>query len=112
QAQLLWWYRNISRHDYFIQGWRKNKIYPDFIFTDKSENDGNDYDTIYVVETKGEQLAGNLDTKYKESVFNYCNQLGVEKEWRELNAEFGDKNFEFHVVYGDEWRNKILQMLN
>ena len=112
QAQLLWWYRNMSRHDYFIQGWRKNKIYPDFIFTDKSEKNENDYDTIYVVETKGEQLAGNLDPEYKENVFNYCNQLGVQKEWRELNAEFGDKKFEFHVVYGDEWRNRILQMLN
>ncbi len=111
QVQLLWWYRNISRHDYFIQGWRKNKIYPDFIFTDKSKKQPNDYDTVYVVESKGVQLKGNEDTTYKSSVFDYCNKLGTQKAWRELNAEFGDKQFEFHVVYGDEWRQKINEIL-
>lgn len=31
QEKLLWWYRNMSKQDYHIQGWKKNKIYPDFI---------------------------------------------------------------------------------
>src|SRR5690606_23909971 len=31
QEKLLWWYRNMSRQDYHIQGWKRNKIYPDFI---------------------------------------------------------------------------------
>lgn len=32
QQKLLWWYRNLSRQDYFVQGWKKNRIYPDFVF--------------------------------------------------------------------------------
>ena len=27
QEKLLWWFRNMSRVDYSIQGWRKNRIY-------------------------------------------------------------------------------------
>lgn len=33
QEKLLWWYRNLSRQDYYVQGWKKHRIYPDFIFT-------------------------------------------------------------------------------
>jgi type III restriction enzyme len=29
---LTWWHRNVARTQYGIQGWKKSKIYPDFIF--------------------------------------------------------------------------------
>ncbi len=61
QEKLLWWYRNMSRQDYHIQGWKRNKIYPDFIAANKKkEND--DYDTVYVLETKGIHLRELLKT--------------------------------------------------
>ena len=41
QEKLLWWYRNIAKKDYYVQGWRKNKIYPDFIFGEKDQEDEN-----------------------------------------------------------------------
>ena len=110
QQKLLWWYRNLSRQDYFIQGWRKNKIYPDFIFTDTSPNNLNDYRTIYVVETKGLHLQ-NEDTAYKTNVFEFCNSLGKQKDWRELNLEFKGRKFEFQVIFENEWRNRINQIL-
>jgi type III restriction enzyme len=31
-AALSWWHRNVARSQYAVQGWRKAKIYPDFIF--------------------------------------------------------------------------------
>lgn len=110
QQKLLWWYRNLSRQDYFIQGWRKNKIYPDFIFTDTSPNNLNDYRTIYVVETKGLHLQ-NEDTAYKTNVFEFCNSLGKQKDWRELNLEFKGRKVEFQVIFENEWRNRINQIL-
>jgi type III restriction enzyme len=111
QQKLLWWYRNLSRQDYFIQGWKKNKIYPDFIFTDTSSGSANDYNAVYVVETKGLHLKGSEDTTYKTSIFAFCNKLGKQKDWRELNLEFKDKRIEFQVIYEDEWRNRINQIL-
>lgn len=104
QERLLWWYRNLSRQDYFIQGWKRNKIYPDFIFTETDEK-GRDFSKVYVVETKGIHLK-NEDTDYKKSVFKFCNELGTKKEWKELNKEFS-KGIEFQVIFENEWKKKI-----
>ncbi len=106
QEKLLWWYRNLSRQDYYIQGWKKYKIYPDFIFTDADDKKQNDYSKIYVVETKGVHLK-NEDTDYKKDVFEFCNKLGEQRNWRELNLEFAKKKIEFQVIFGNEWKARI-----
>jgi type III restriction enzyme len=63
---LVWWHRNVARAQYGMQGWRRAKIYPDFIFaverSDKSRR-------ITVLETKGDQL-DNLDTAYKRDLLD------------------------------------------
>ena len=117
QEKLLWWYRNMSKQDYHIQGWKKNKIYPDFVaaaispsLLKKGARDKADYDTVFVLETKGIHLK-NEDTKYKQDVFTLCNELGSKKAWKELFDEFPDHDFEFQVVFEDEWQNKINAMM-
>lgn len=109
QEKLLWWYRNMSRQDYHIQGWKRNKIYPDFLLADKHESK-DDYGTVYVLETKGIHLK-NEDTKYKQDVFALCNELGAKKAWKELFDEFPDHGFQFQVVFEDEWQTKINELM-
>ena len=106
QDKLLWWYRNLSRQDYYVQGWKKYKIYPDFIFANIDEKKQNDYEKVHIIETKGIHLEKNKDTIYKESVFKLCNKLGEQKDWRELELEFG-KKIEFQIIFGDEWEKRI-----
>lgn len=106
QEKLLWWYRNLSRQDYYLQGWKKHKIYPDFIFSEKDSNMQDDYSKVFVVETKGFHLK-NEDTDYKKNVFEFCNKLGIQKSWSELNTEFDQKKIEFQVIFEDEWKAKI-----
>jgi len=106
QEKLLWWYRNLSRQDYYVQGWKKHKIYPDFIFADTDEKKQEDYNKIYIIETKGLHLK-NEDTDYKKNVFDFCNRLGLQKDWRELNLEFAEKKIEFQVIFEDERIVKI-----
>ena len=106
QGKLLWWYRNLSRQDYYIQGWKKHRIYPDFIFADTDDKKQDDYNKIYVVETKGLHLK-NEDTDYKNNVFDFCNRLGQQRDWRELNLEFAEKRIEFQVIFEDEWKARI-----
>lgn len=106
QEKLLWWYRNISRQDYFVQGWKKHKIYPDFVFSDIDNKKQGEYDKIFIVEVKGLYLK-NEDTEYKRNVFNFCNSLGQQKDWRELNLEFAEKRIEFQVIFEDEWKRRI-----
>lgn len=71
QAALKWWHRNVAKSgQYFVQGWRKNRVYPDFIFA-VARNDNSQ--KIVVIETKGDQLEGNLDTAYKRKLLQLVN---------------------------------------
>lgn len=67
EQALVWWHRNVARTQYGIQGWRRAKIYPDFIFA--VQQDGKTA-KITVLETKGDQL-DNLDTAYKRDVIDF-----------------------------------------
>lgn len=106
QEKLLWWYRNMSKQDYHIQGWKRNKIYPDFIVAETPQEQGEAFGDVYVLETKGLHLK-NEDTKYKQDVFELCNQLGAKKTWKELDLDFPEKKFEFQVIFDDEWQSRI-----
>ena len=64
---LKWWHRNVARNHYSVQGWRREKVYPDFIFAIR---EGDDTDRVVVLEIKGNHLAGNHDTEYKQKVLN------------------------------------------
>ncbi|MEO5805070.1 DEAD/DEAH box helicase family protein [Devosia sp.] len=64
---LTWWHRNVARTQYGIQGWRRARIYPDFIFAVRHEGEAAN---ITVLETKGDQL-DNLDTAYKRDVLSF-----------------------------------------
>jgi type III restriction enzyme len=65
---LRWWHRNVAQRQYAFQGWRKHKIYPDFIFA--MDHDG-DKERVMILETKGDHL-DNPDTKYKQKVLKAC----------------------------------------
>ena len=110
QGQLLWWYRNLSRQDYRIQGWRKHGIFPDFIASRTSAIDRTDFDKVFVVESKGIHLK-NEDTDYKKSVFKLCNKLAEEKSWTELGLEFPERKIVFELVFGDEWQKVLNRLL-
>ena len=65
---LRWWYRNVAQRQYALQGGRKNRIYPDFIFV--MEPDG-DRERIMMLETRGSHL-NNSGTQYKQKVLDEC----------------------------------------
>lgn len=60
---VTWWHRMVARQDYALQGWQRNKIYPDFIACANQNR-------LFVMETKGLQLKGNDDTEYKTRLFD------------------------------------------
>ena len=64
---LQWWHRIAARQrdGYYLQGWKQQRIYPDFV---AMTNEVNGMTRVLIFDTKGEHLAGNLDTKYKEKV--------------------------------------------
>ena len=61
---IRWWHRNVAKSEYGLQGWKRGRIYPDFIFA--VSRDAQDR-RIVALETKGDHLE-NLDTGYKRDV--------------------------------------------
>jgi type III restriction enzyme len=57
-----WWWRLTSRGAWGLQGWRRNRVYPDFLL--RFSADGN---RLMVLETKGKQL-DNDDTAFKREL--------------------------------------------
>jgi type III restriction enzyme len=69
---LHWWHRNVARgSNYSVQGWKKGKVYPDFIFAHSRADHS---ERILVWEMKGPQLEGNLDTEYKRKLLETVTQ--------------------------------------
>lgn len=110
QAQLFWWYRNRARHDYELQGWKRGKVYADFLFSLKDERGADGFSKIFVVETKGVHLK-NEDTAYKQELFDLCNEQAKRMSWTELGLDLPEKQLRFEVVFEDEWRAKLNQLM-
>ena len=107
QSRLFFWYRNEVKQNYGIQAWKKGKIYPDFIFTVTDEKQKDKVKKVYIVETKGVMLAGNPDTKYKESVFQLCNRLAKKVAPSKLDLITKGEEIEYEVIYGSEWQRRL-----
>lgn len=66
QEVVWWWYRNVVKtNGYSIQGWRRNKIYPDFII---AREKAGAVESWTVIETKGQHLYDSPDSEYKRDV--------------------------------------------
>jgi type III restriction enzyme len=68
EKSLDWWHRNVARREYAVQGWRRERIYPDFVFAVLPDGARDADKRIVVLEMKGEHLKGNPDTEYKQAV--------------------------------------------
>ncbi len=67
ERALQWWYRVAARQrgEYYLQGWKRARIYPDFV---AMTNEVNGLTRVLIFDTKGQHLSGNLDTEYKRKV--------------------------------------------
>jgi len=104
---LNWWHRNVARQQYALQGWRRDRIYPDFIFAAMRKGGKR---RLTVLETKGPHL-DNLDTAYKREVMKV---LTDNFAWAEgaaagtLEVVTGQKEtVECALILLDEWKAKL-----
>jgi type III restriction enzyme len=112
QSTLYFWYRNIPFRGHYVQGWQKSRIYADFIFTTRDTGDSKQgYRKVFVLETKGQHLK-NEDSAYKKSVFALCNDRAKGKAWNELVPAMQGKEITYQVVFQDEWRKRLIELLN
>ncbi len=113
--EVLWWYRNLVGAQCFsIQGYRRNRIYPDFVV--QQGHSKKPVASVVVVESKGKHLKGNEDTNYKRAVGSYFQKVGQKVPWQKLAADFQDETFRFQVLdegeYTDrDWQDDLKKLL-
>ena len=106
---LRWWHRNVARSGYGLQGWRRARVYPDFVFV-KTDRDGGD--TMVVMETKGVHLA-NEDTDYKRRLLEKLQSAFEDRRMHpagelELVSE-GGLRLVCGLVFDENWKNEVEQ---
>ena len=107
-----WWHRLAVRGtEYCIQGWQREKIYPDFLV--KLETGKDAIAKLYFIESKGEHLEGNKDTDYKQKLFSTINATlsGDIKPKGELKLLNCKEKISFHMVFENEWENALNNLL-
>ncbi len=115
-SNVLWWYRNcVGQENFAIQGYRKQKIYPDFVV--QSGRNGKPRHWVMVLESKGKHLQGNTDTGYKRSIADFYERAGRKVTWQRLGEEFKDHMFRFQILdegqpLGRDWNDELASLLS
>jgi type III restriction enzyme len=111
QQMLFFWHRNRVKRDYSVQGWKRGRIFADFIFTTPAKGSPKEFDRVFVVETKGLHLKHNADTDYKRAVFDVCNDGAKSRGWSEFVPAMRSKVMKFDVVDEEEWQRRLNTLL-
>ena len=106
-SAIKWWHRIIEKQDWHLQGWQKNKIYPDFLICLKSSENGTA--NFSILETKGEHLKGNPDTEYKKKLFDLFTEYSKQST-SAGSIEIQDQKMTFDLVFQNEWRDALNKM--
>ena len=109
QERLFFWYRNRERKDYFVQGWRRQRIFADFVVTLRAdEPDPEDaYHQVFVLETKGLHLREAADTAYKRSVFDLCSEHARKTDWAKFVPAMRGRVLRYEIVDEEEWQQRL-----
>ncbi len=102
---IHWWHKIAARQEYSLQGWRRRKVYPDFI-VHRQENGA-----LLVLETKGIHLEGNEDTTYKGQLLEMLEttyETALERGELEIVGETPAK---YRMLIEDTWREKLDDIL-
>lgn len=107
QEALRWWHRNVAKTQYGLQGWRRHKVYPDFVFGFLSE--GNDA-RLVLMETKGLHL-DNEDTDYKQALLARLTEAFCDERFAQAGdlalEQDGRTQLECGLVFDRAWRADI-----
>lgn len=107
KEKTFWWYRNKAKKDFYLVAWRRSKFYPDFILTLRN-GQKDSFATIYLLETKGGHLLGNIDSEYKKELTELYHS-DIQDAWIEQKEAFPKipKQVFFKFVEESELKNTL-----
>ncbi len=96
---IYWWHKIAARQAYSLQGWRRHRVYPDFVACRK------DNGKLLILETKGIHLKGNEDTDYKKKLLET-----LEKTYRTAldrgEMMVNEPSATFSMMFEDTWKEQ------
>ena len=110
EKALQWWHRVVARQqgEYYLQGWKDRRIYPDFVAMTKEVDS---MTRVLIFETKGEHLEGNRDTEYKKKVLNVLEEVFNSSDTKGM-SEKATKTGIFQLVFNEKQFQEISARLN
>ena len=104
---IQWWHRVAAKQGYFLQGWRRERVYPDAVACVQQHKNGPQ--RILILETKGMQLKGNPDTEYKQKLLKT-----LETAYRNATVHGKmdvvydtNKTMSFKMLFENSWKTKL-----
>ena len=101
---IYWWHRIAAKQAYSLQGWRRNRVYPDFVVCRQDDN------KLLILETKGMHLKGNEDTNYKQKLLDT-----LETTYRDAidggTLQVREPSAEFTMLFENNWREELSSLL-
>ena len=107
EACVHWWHRiAVGQDSYGLQGWQKNRVFPDFLVCITGTEDGKF--RFSILETKGDHLKGNDDTEYKRK---FLDLLTCHSETAIRAGEFvlgkDAEGMKFRMLLQKSWQTEI-----
>ncbi len=101
---IYWWHRVAARQDYYLQGWRRQRVYPDFVACCRSDG------KLLVLETKGLHLKGSEDTGYKKKLLETLENAYASALDRGA-IRVGEPPATYRMMFEDRWREQVHELV-
>ena len=102
---IYWWHRVAARQDYYLQGWRRQQVYPDFVACRKDDG------KLLILETKGIHLKGSEDTSYKKNLLAVLEEAYATASERG-QMKIGQPPATFRMMFEERWQGQVSELLN
>ena len=101
------WHRIAVKQDYFLQGWRRDRIYPDFLACLHRQEDTPQ--RLIIFETKGQHLSGNSDIEDKERLLEMLeNAYENATDYGTMTAVAPDgQSMSFRMLFEETWQETV-----
>lgn len=110
EKAVRWWHRIAVHQDWHLQGWQRQRVYPDFLACLHEAGDGKARFTV--LETKGLHLKGSEDTEYKAKLFELLTAHSkTALSVGELKLGLKQQEMRFELMLENNWREKLPQAL-
>ncbi len=101
---ISWWHKIAAKQQYHLQGWRRQRVYPDFVACRRRDG------SLLVLETKGVHLKGNEDTGYKQKLLETL-EAAYNKAVDRGEMRVCEPPAVFRMMFEDRWEEEVSELV-